>query len=250
MQNIGGPASLDLAAQLQRLGKVRESLYSENGWSSSNVNQTSKWDVGEMIDAHDLRGIAQTYNGKNCNQGTNIWSSEYQAQRAIYSEFEQGTNIWSSKYQAQRAIYSNANCSVPSGACYSGTGPMPKPLEFLYDDDELAKRSGVESILAEPEPVIESTRHNNSSGVDGNINSHIRDYDTDNTNAQYMNARQRNLSYPNYNAPNTQYASYNSNEIPIHLLQGLSLNHNSNAQLSDAAMNPIAAIHPTNPRYF
>lgn len=232
MQNISGPAPLDLAAQLQRLGKVRESLYSQNGWSSSNVNQTSKWDVGEMIGACDLRGIGQTYNEKNCDQGTNIWSSEY---------------------QAQQAIFPNANCPVPSGACYSGTGPMPKPLEFLYDDDELAKRSGVESILAEPEPVIESTRHNNWSGVDGRINSRIGDYDTDNSNmnAQYMNARQMNLSYPNYNAPNTQYAGYNSNEIPIHLqLQGLNLNHNSNAQLSDPAMNPITAIHPTKPRYF
>lgn len=231
MQNIGDPASLDLATQLQRLGKVRESLYSQNGWSSSNVNQTSKWDVGEMIDARDVRGIGQTYNRKNnCDQGTNIWSSEY---------------------QAQKAIFPNANCSVPSGACYSGTGPMPKPLEFLYDDDELAKRSGVESILAEPEPDIESTRRNNWSGVDG-INSHIGGYDTDNSNAQYMNARQMNLSYPNYNAPNTQYAGFNSNEIPIHLqLQGMNLNHNSNAQLSDPSMNPIGpTIHPTNPRYF
>lgn len=236
MQNIGGPASLDLAAQLQRLGKVRESLYSQNGWSSSNVNQTSKWDVGEMIDGRDVHGIGQTYNRKNCDQGTNIWSSEY---------------------QAQRAIFPNANCSVPSGACYSGTGPMPKPLEFLYDDDELAKRSGVESILAEPEPVIESTRHNNCnnwSGIDDCINSHIGDYNTDNSHAQYMNARQMNLSYPNYNAPNTQYAGFNRNEIPIHLqLQGLNLNHNSNAQLlSDPAMNSIAPnqSHPTNPRYF
>lgn len=239
MQNIGGPASLDLAAQLQRLGKVRESLYSQNGWSSSNVNQTSKWDVGEMIDARDVRGIGQTYNNrKNCDQGTNIWSSEY---------------------QAQKAIFPNANCSVPNlNACYSGTGPMPNAIlyddpSFLYDDEELAKRSGVESILAEPEPVIESTRHNNWSGVDANINSHshIGDYNTDNSNAQYMNARQMNLSYPNYNAPNTQYAGFNSNEIPIHLqLQGMNLNHNSNAQLSDPAMNPMAAIHPTNPRYF
>lgn len=238
MQNNDGPASLDLAAQLQRLGKVRESLYSQNGWSSSNVNQTSKWDVGEMIDARDVRGIGQTYNTrKNCDQGTNIWSSEY---------------------QAQKAIFPNSNCSLPRGACYSGTGPMPVAgatgMAFLYDDEELAKRSGVESILAEPEPVIESTRHNNWSGIDVNTNPHIGDYNIDNSNAQYMNARQNrqmNLSYPNYNAPNTQYAGFNSNEIPIHLqLQGMNFNHNPNAQLSDPAMNPMAGIHPTNPRYF
>lgn len=248
MQNIAGPASLDLAAQLQHLGKVRESLYSQNGWSSSNVNQTSKWDVGETIDARDLLGIGQTYNRKNCDQGTNIWSSEYQAQKAMFPfancSAQTGTSHW-------ELPTGTSHWELPSGACYSGTGPMPKPLEFLYDDDELAKRSGVESILAESEPVIESTRHNNWSGVDRRINSHIGDYNADNSNAQYMNARQMNLSYPNYNAQNTQYAGYNSNETPIHLqLQGLNLNHNSNAQLSDPAMNPIAAIHPTNPRYF
>lgn len=37
--------NISFSEHLEKLNKVRESLYSQNGWSSTNVNQTSKWVV-------------------------------------------------------------------------------------------------------------------------------------------------------------------------------------------------------------
>lgn len=237
--NINGPATLDLATQLQKLGKVRESLYSQNGWSSSNVNQDSKWDVGDtMIDPH---GKSHRKNTINCDTGTNIWSTDY---------------------HAQQAIFPNANCSGASGASYSGTGPMPKPFGIYYDDDELAKRSGVESILSESEPIASQTRHaiGHNWPVD-TMNSRMG-FDTENRNAQHMNFNSMNTQYTNYDPRATQYTGYdplcqhttnnecNSNDVPLHLqFQGLKVNQGFNAQMTEPNLNPITTTYPAAARY-
>lgn len=39
---------MSFTEQLEKWNKVRQSLYSQNGWCSTNVNQISKWDVGDL----------------------------------------------------------------------------------------------------------------------------------------------------------------------------------------------------------
>lgn len=55
--------------QLEHWNKVRQSLYSLNGWCSDNVNQISKWDVGDqessLVNVQERRhetGTFQSYN--------------------------------------------------------------------------------------------------------------------------------------------------------------------------------------------
>lgn len=70
---------MSLADQLKKLAKVRESLYSQNGWCSDNVDQSSKWDVGDMgmeCPPNSWEGNAVT------DTGTNIWSNRQNAQVA------------------------------------------------------------------------------------------------------------------------------------------------------------------------
>lgn len=42
------PKPMSFTEQLEKWNKVRQSLYSQNGWCSTNVNQISKWDVGDL----------------------------------------------------------------------------------------------------------------------------------------------------------------------------------------------------------
>lgn len=42
------PKPISFTEQLEKWNKVRQSLYSQNGWCSTNVNQISKWDVGDL----------------------------------------------------------------------------------------------------------------------------------------------------------------------------------------------------------
>lgn len=72
-QNQEKNGALDVTKQLEKWNKVRESLYSQYGWSSENVNQNSKWDVDmtttptEECQNRDKSVIA----------GTNQWSNEF-----------------------------------------------------------------------------------------------------------------------------------------------------------------------------
>lgn len=72
-QNQEKNGALDVTKQLEKWNKVRESLYSQYGWSSENVNQNSKWDVDmtttptEECQNRDKSVIA----------GTNQWSNDF-----------------------------------------------------------------------------------------------------------------------------------------------------------------------------
>lgn len=68
--------SFDAASQLEKWNKVRESLYSQHGWSSDNVNQNSKWDVGTM-DGDWMKSGGGDVQSAVQNTGTNNWNSQY-----------------------------------------------------------------------------------------------------------------------------------------------------------------------------
>lgn len=62
---------MSFSEQLEKWNKVRQSLYSQSGWCSTNVNQISKWDVG------DLDSKSQSINQQKHRHetGTNIWNA-------------------------------------------------------------------------------------------------------------------------------------------------------------------------------
>lgn len=61
---------ISLTEQLEKLNKVRESLYSQSGWSSENVNQSSKWHVD--IDDDSVKAEFLKYNHEI---GTCLWNN-------------------------------------------------------------------------------------------------------------------------------------------------------------------------------
>lgn len=67
---------INVAEQLEKWNKVRQSLYSQNGWCSENVSQISKWDVGDV----DKNGSVPPINMQGNVQrdgyetGTNNWN--------------------------------------------------------------------------------------------------------------------------------------------------------------------------------
>lgn len=63
---------ISVTEQLEKWNKVRQSLYSQNGWCSENVNQISKWDVGEL----DRNGSVppQNTHKDSYETGTNNWN--------------------------------------------------------------------------------------------------------------------------------------------------------------------------------
>lgn len=67
---------INVAEQLEKWNKVRQSLYSQNGWCSENVSQISKWDVGDL----DANGLAPPINMQGnmhkdgYETGTNNWN--------------------------------------------------------------------------------------------------------------------------------------------------------------------------------
>lgn len=63
---------ISVTEQLEKWNKVRQSLYSQNGWCSENVNQISKWDVGDV----DRNGLVPPTNmhKDSYETGTNIWN--------------------------------------------------------------------------------------------------------------------------------------------------------------------------------
>lgn len=65
--------ALDVTKQLEKWNKVRESLYSQYGWSSENVNQNSKWDVD--MTTTPTEGCQNR--DKSVITGTNQWSNEF-----------------------------------------------------------------------------------------------------------------------------------------------------------------------------
>lgn len=71
--------TMNVAEQLEKWNKVRESLYSQNGWCSANVNQNSKWDVGDIDAAHSMRNFVHN------DAGTNLWDTQSCAQQVFQS---------------------------------------------------------------------------------------------------------------------------------------------------------------------
>lgn len=66
--------ALDVTAQLEKWNKVRESLYSQYGWSSENVNQNSKWDVDS---ANVMPNLGSQNRDPSVLSGTNQWSTDF-----------------------------------------------------------------------------------------------------------------------------------------------------------------------------
>lgn len=64
---------ISVAEQLEKWNKVRQSLYSQNGWCSENVNQISKWDVGDG-DRNGSVPPMNTMHKDSYESGTNIWN--------------------------------------------------------------------------------------------------------------------------------------------------------------------------------
>lgn len=64
---------ISVTEQLEKWNKVRQSLYSQNGWCSENVSQISKWDVGDL----DINGLVPPVNmhKDGYETGTNIWNT-------------------------------------------------------------------------------------------------------------------------------------------------------------------------------
>lgn len=62
---------INVAEQLEKWNKVRQSLYSQNGWCSENVSQSSKWDVG---DAPPITMQGNVHQHDGYETGTNIWN--------------------------------------------------------------------------------------------------------------------------------------------------------------------------------
>lgn len=66
---------ISVTEQLEKWNKVRQSLYSQNGWCSENVNQISKWDVGDVVDRNGLAAPSNINMHKDSYEtGTNIWN--------------------------------------------------------------------------------------------------------------------------------------------------------------------------------
>lgn len=61
--------NVNFAKQLEKWNQVRQSLYSLNGWCSDNVNQISKWDVGDIENC-----LAKDIKERSHETGTNIWN--------------------------------------------------------------------------------------------------------------------------------------------------------------------------------
>lgn len=80
---------VSVTEQLEKWNKVRQSLYSQNGWCSENVNQISKWDVGDS----DKNGLVPQMNmhTDGYETGTNNWNVNYAHHQHSY---ETGTNNW------------------------------------------------------------------------------------------------------------------------------------------------------------
>lgn len=57
--------------QLEKWNKVRESLYSQNGWCSTNVSQISKWDVGDVDNSLAHNNFQQ----HSHETGTILWNA-------------------------------------------------------------------------------------------------------------------------------------------------------------------------------
>lgn len=68
------PNSLQFTEQLEKWNTVRQSLYSQNGWCSSNVNQISKWDVGDIVSPLGVPNVQDVH-----DTGTNLWKEAAQS---------------------------------------------------------------------------------------------------------------------------------------------------------------------------
>lgn len=104
---------MSFTEQLEKWNKVRQSLYSQNGWCSTNVNQISKWDVGDM-------GAMSNNSASHMQQHSH----------------ETGTNIWNanlSHQPQQQPIHMNQPCPlVPdsSTSAINPTSPQPTPTQM------------------------------------------------------------------------------------------------------------------------
>lgn len=114
---------INVAEQLEKWNKVRQSLYSQNGWCSENVSQISKWDVGDF----DKTGLTPPIN----------------MQRNIQRDgYETGTNIWNMNLSHQHgnepyppmqdafflATHTTTDAAAAAAAVCNATLPINTPL--------------------------------------------------------------------------------------------------------------------------
>lgn len=93
-------SKMDVMKQLEKWNRVRESLYSQSGWSSENVNQNSKWDV-EIPQAE----VAAAPMGRSeaVLTGTNQWGNSFApADGRNFGDISPSRN-WPDSVEAERA---------------------------------------------------------------------------------------------------------------------------------------------------
>lgn len=149
-QNLEKNGALDVTKQLEKWNKVRESLYSQYGWSSENVNQNSKWDVDmtttptEECQNRDKSVIA----------GTTQWSNEFpkcnSTEEAItFADLEpEPLDREAAIRKLSLAIYliskcqeeTFANSKPPTHQNYVSGGAVPR--DFCVQADDARRPSG------------------------------------------------------------------------------------------------------------
>lgn len=138
-QNQEKDGTNDVTKQLEKWNKVRESLYSQYGWSSENVNQNSKWDVD--MTTTPTEGCQNR--DKSVITGTNQWSNEFtkgsSTEEAItFADLAQ-SDRWSN---AERWATNDAEVDREEqqpAASYGGA--IPRDYRVQADDAQLASGS-------------------------------------------------------------------------------------------------------------
>lgn len=115
--SISSSDSMNVAKQLERLNVVRESLYSKYGWGSSNVDQTSKWDVD--LSANDVVTADKFTETELTNTGTKPWETFLPTARAKQNDDKIFTDTWNdsaidilNKQQPNTVLVSNCKILI------------------------------------------------------------------------------------------------------------------------------------------
>lgn len=121
---------ISVTEQLEKWNKVRQSLYSQNGWCSENVNQISKWDVGDS----DKNGSMPPINmhKDSYETGTNNWNvnlSDHQHGSEPYPPVQNPfCNVSNTTVAAAAAATMSMSTNTPPQQLthWENTGTIPK----------------------------------------------------------------------------------------------------------------------------
>lgn len=95
--------TLNIQKQLEKWNKVRQSLYSLGGWCSDNVNQISRWDVGDL----SMKGNIQEHSFET---GTNNWLKSSLSSSSIVPDSPQTTEWKNNGAIPKMFNLENLNC--------------------------------------------------------------------------------------------------------------------------------------------